>query len=481
MKFLLTLVYSFFALSIMAADEVKLPVLRVNFDGEFVKDMDYVDGRMELTDENNQMVSFNAKFKIRGATSLSYTMKPSFNMKLRDETYESSVDASLLGMPAISSWILDAMAIDRINMRNRTLFDIWNEFSKLPYETDYESRNGTTGKFLEVYINDIYKGIYVLSDKISRKLLNLDKYDKKKALVKGVLYKSGTTDIDDQNTEGYFNNYTVAVVEWHNAWEMQEPEDYECEEAWAPLFEAIKTGKSYDYVKKHFFIDNLIDYQLFTMAFNISDNWGNKNHFFSIRNIQQSIDDADPTVADQRRFVLTPWDLDTSLGGRYDGSSYTGGNAYTFDPAPADMVKNGGFYPFHLCQGQTEYKIRLKERWLQLRSTSLSVNHIAEKINANRDLFLNSGAWERQKKHWDAEKYRPCYVENLTTETDAIIDWYQQRHDDMDTYFGIDTAIDDASYAPMRSNKPRKLLRHNRIVIEKNGNAYSISGVGLGE
>jgi len=40
-------------------------------------------------------------------------------------------------MRQASSWILDAMAIDRIKMRNRVCFDLWNEFSSLPYSTDY--------------------------------------------------------------------------------------------------------------------------------------------------------------------------------------------------------------------------------------------------------------------------------------------------------------------------------------------------------
>ena len=58
--------------------------------------------------------------------------------------------------------------------------------------------------------------------------------------------------------------------------------------------------RSYDEVKKYFYLDNMVDYQLFVMAFSISDNWGNKNHFFSVRNITKDIDDVEPTEAARR-------------------------------------------------------------------------------------------------------------------------------------------------------------------------------------
>ena len=133
---------------------VTLPVLRVSVEGTFTKDMEYLNGQMELTDESGAVVKLPAKFKTRGATAKSYMMKPSFNMKLRDASYAEEADSALLGMRSCSSWILDAMAIDRICMRNRVAFDIWNDFSRLPYDSGFERRNGTEGRFVEVYIND---------------------------------------------------------------------------------------------------------------------------------------------------------------------------------------------------------------------------------------------------------------------------------------------------------------------------------------
>lgn len=435
-----TLAFSMLAVcaSAFAADIQKMPVLKITVDGSITRDMEYTNGTMQLADTDGSVVELKAKFRTRGATARSYLMKPSLNMKLRTDDYSASQDSSLLGMRSISKWILDAMAVDRICMRNRVAMDVWNEYSHLPYDTDFGSRSGTEGKFVEMYINGEYKGIYCLSDHINRKLLDLKKYDEKKQKVRGVLYKSGTEDIADQNNRNFTDDWKAGTISWHNAWELKEPEDFECEEAWQPLIDLFDNRKTYEDVKKYFFIDNLVDYQLHVMAFSIQDNWGNKNHYFSIRNMQKDINDPDPDEAARRKCIVSPWDLDTSLGGRYDGG-YFGGN-YS-DWAPQDAVKNGGCYPFSVCQGSAEYKQLLKARWAELRTGVFSKESINRRLEAYRDLFVESGAWQRMTDHFNSQSEKPKYVDDLAKEIGLIENWYALRFAQMDEYFGTATGI----------------------------------------
>lgn len=418
--------------------QVKMPVLRVSFDGKFSSKMtEYLNGTMQLTDETGNVTQLNAKFKTRGATAKNYSMKPSFNMKLRNEDYSESQDSMLLGMRSCSSWILDAMAIDRICMRNRVVFDVWNEYGRLPYETSFDSRNGTIGRFVEVYINDQYHGIYCMNDRVNRKLLDLKKVKENEdgsITTRGVLYKHGTSDIANQNERNFNEDYSAATLSWHNAWELAEPDDYPSYEAWLPLLDAYDNGKNAAYIKKYFYLENLAQYQILVMAFSASDNWGEKNRYLSIRNIQKDIDDPDPSEAARRKFVLTPWDLDTSLGGEYNGSRYDGN--YT-DWKIADVAKKG-VYPFSNCMADPEYKAVLKACWTEQRTAALSVQNVAGKLRAYRDLFLQSGAWERMTTYYDMQKNKPCYVEDLTKEIELIIAWYAARYTEMDKYFGIE-------------------------------------------
>lgn len=426
-----------------AVEPQGLPVLEVTFSGSSMPSS-YTKGKMVLSYVDGSKVELNAKFKSRGATASHYTMKPSFNMKLRDDQ-GNELDSTLCGLRSQSSWILDAMAIDRIGMRNRVAFDCWNDFSSLPYETNFDSRNGTVGAFVEVYINGTYKGIYCMTDRINRKLLNLKKpllpgevdgeeeqgSQDSGVKIRGVLYKHGTNDIADQSSRCFSEDSVAYVIAYHDAWELSEPEDYAGAQAWAPLDTIYMMKNDYEWVKEHFYVEQLAEYQIFIMIMSISDNWGNKNSYISARNVT-----AD---GNKRRFVYTPWDLDTSLGGRYDGAYYDGN--YSNWPVKSITSASTMPVPFAICNKQSEYRDMLKAAWVKGRNGAFSVESVRNKLYAYRDLFVNYGAWQRSVTYWNDQKYKPCYVEDLATEIDKIMVWYEDRFNEMDQYFNIDTSV----------------------------------------
>ena len=421
-----------------------MPQLKITY-GAGLNYETYIEGSMELTDTDGTVTALPAIFKTRGATARKFTGKPSLNMKLRDAE-GNEYDTPLLGLRKSSTFILDAMAIDRINMRNRVCFDIWNDFSRLPYETEFDSRNGTEGRFVELFINDRYKGIYCLSDKINRKLLDLKKpqADEKtgEVTIRGLLYKNGTNDLGNQNTAGYFNDYTVYVARYHDAWELHEPEEYASEEVWAPLAELYSgsNSSSYDFVKKHFWLENLADYTIHIMALCISDNWGAKNRYFSIQNISK--DD------ERSRFVLTPWDLDSSLGGNYNGDYY-GGRYKTW--AMGDITKNPPT-PLGACMGNPEFKALLKRRWLEGRLGAFSVESVKKRMTDYANLFIESGAWQRTIDAYNSNDY---IVKDLMEEVRMIGEWYEARFAEMDRYFNV-TEADYADVEAVATEQPRE-------------------------
>ena len=437
----------------LCADAVRMPVLRIYLEGIVSRDMTYVNGSMQLTDTDSSVVELPAKFRTRGATASHYMMKPSLNMKLRTEDYAEEADSALLGMRSCSSWILDAMAIDRICMRNRVAFDIWNDFSRLPYATDFEGRNGTEGRFVELYINNQYYGIYCLTDRINRKLLNLKKIQEKEdgsVVVRGALYKCGTNDIANQNEPCYNEDSSACVIAWHNAWELTYPEEYGGLQAWQPLQDAILNGHSRDYVKRYFHLQNLADYQILIMALSVADNWGNKNRFLSVRNITKDINDPNADESDRRRFVMTPWDLDTSLGGHYAGDFYDG----NYSDWPPSAITNNSPYPISPVAGDAEYKEILRQRWVEGRVGAFSVDSICAKLERYRDLFLESGAWQRMVDHFEEQASRPMYVLDLTREIAQVEEWYRNRFHEMDEYFEIppdDDGIERPILTPSRN------------------------------
>lgn len=442
------------------AETDKLPIMKVYFEGDITADMPYVNGTMTLTETDGSLVKLPAKFRTRGATARQYLYKPSLNMKLRTPDYTEEADSALLGMRSCSSWILDAMAIDRICMRNRVAFDVWNEFSHLPYDTQFGGRNGSEGRFVEFYINDKYFGIYHLMERINRKLLNLKKVQENEdgsVVIRGALYKSGTQDILNQNNPGYSEDSSACVIAWHDAWELKYPDEYGGQQAWKPLQDAILNGHSKEYVKKYFFLENLADYHLLIMALCIADNWGNKNRFLSVRNITKNINDADPTEADRRRFVITPWDLDTSFGGSFDGAYYDG----NYTEWPVNVLSNNAPFPISPIVNDAEYNKILKQRWIEGRQGAFSIPAVFSKLEKYRDLFIKSGAWQRMTDHYDKERSRPKYVQDLAREISFIEQWYVDRFLEMDAYFGIPRTQDledgiDKAHKPHETHKTHK-------------------------
>ena len=281
---------------------------------------------------------------------------------------------------------------------------------------------------------------------VHRNLLNLKKVSEDEGgsiTVRGVLYKSGTSDISRQEERSFNEDSSACVISWHNAWELTYPEENGGLQAWNPLLEAFDEGMNANYVKQYFYLQNLADYQIHVMALSISDNWGNKNHYLSVRNITKDINDPDTTEANRRRFVLTPWDLDTSFGGAYDGSCY-GGN---YSDWPVSAASSNAPYPISPIVGDLTYKAILRDRWLVARAGAFSIDSINAKLERYRDLFIQSGAWQRMTDYFETRSAKPKYVLDLAEEVALIEAWYADRFSEMDRYFNV-TALEEVHEEP---------------------------------
>lgn len=413
-----------------------LPIVEINVDN--ANDTIYERGTISISNGKipGGFGSISADFRHRGATALNYP-KNSFNVKLVDAT-GADLDSTILGIRPENSWILDAMAIDRIRMRNRVCFDLWNDFDKTPYATDYENRNGTKGYFVEVILNGAYNGLYCLTDKIDRKLLNIKKVqfniDSTEVSVRGLLYKSNSWDNTSLNTSNLLEESMDTVV-WNN-WELQYPDDYPSSNTWQPLkdlYNFCSTPSLYtSSFKTNFYSANTIDFYLLVLGMDLIDN-GNKNMFLSVPNITKG-----------NCYLITPWDMDTSLGGYYDGRYYGG----TYDEtAIADMRINFN-NPFKVAwkNNVNDYCTDMAKRWYELRNGALCQDSVNAKLERYCRLFQQCGVWTREVSRWSTAG---CpIVEDLSTEIKYIEEWYAKRLTAMDKYFLETTGIETVQSVP---------------------------------
>ena len=408
-------------------NEYSLPLVNVEVDVSGLSKENYIPGHITIVDaemrtEGRLMASFDCKLRYRGASSLRYEKK-SFAIKLLDSDGED-LDANVFGIRKENDWILDAMAIDRIRMRNRVCFDIWNEISKTPYNTDFDNRNGTLGQFVEVYLNGEYHGLYCMTDKIDRKLLNLKKAKENSdgsVYVRGVLYK-GELWTDATLLKGYDTSEPFDEEAW-NGWELQYPDDYPCFDSWKPLMNLIDFCNTRNaffklHYRQHFYCDNLVDYALFIMSMNIIDNNVKNTHF------------SCPDINVNETYLITPWDLDCSLGGMYDGSHY---DEYT---KIANLTNNYLFYQLY-SYNVDEFRTSMKERWQEWLSGLMSPENISSRLNAYALRFKKSGAWQREYDKWNNN---PVPLD-LDEELEYVKKWYVNNISALNKILGITTDI----------------------------------------
>lgn len=431
-KFLLTLAISLQAIALAATTiddfetmktklgEKSLPIVNLTVDIATVSKPNYTNATIEIadplrrTDGENMVTTISCKVKYRGNTSLRYDKK-SFNVKLLNEKGKS-LDMAMFGMRKDDAWILDAMAIDRVRMRNRLNFDTWNAMSRTPYDTDYDRRNGTQGLFVELFINGKYHGLYCFTDKINRKLLGIKKAETGadgSTTIKGVLYK-GDQWSDATRLNGYYEQ-DMNGASW-NEWELDYPDDYPCTEAYTPLKNFIDYcvhSSDADFeegIDENFYFDNFRDYQVFVLSQGLRDNLM-KNAFLSIVNINKG-----------HCMMITPWDLDCSLGGEWDGT-------YHSDVATLNELQSVGLYKRLWNDNVRNFQVAVADRWRILNKEVLSEESFCQRVDSFANAFKESGAWEREYEMWNGNPVE--LKKNLDDETDYIKSWYHSNRQNL--------------------------------------------------
>ena len=112
-------------------------------------------GYNHLTDP--AVFDYYAGIELRGATSQLLFPKKSYGLETWD-SLQNEVDTSLFGMPKESDWILNAGFSDKTLMRNALAYQTWMNLGH--YATRY--------RFVELILNNRYKGVYLFSEKIKR-------------------------------------------------------------------------------------------------------------------------------------------------------------------------------------------------------------------------------------------------------------------------------------------------------------------------
>ncbi|MBQ9361897.1 MAG: CotH kinase family protein [Bacteroidaceae bacterium] len=389
------------------AQTEKLPVVYLTTDGLSTT---FNDGTFQL----DSGAVMQADIRWRGATSLKY-QKKSYAIKLKDAAGDK-LNVSLLGMRSDNSWILDAMTIDKARMRNRVSTDLWLDFSRKPYYfvKEPELINGTRGKFVEVYLNGSYEGLYCLTEKVDRKQLKLKKF--KDNTVRGIMYKANTHCYMWEPDESKYA-YDNAKPTW-SGWEVQYP-DVEEEEPidWAPLADLTHwlTFASDEAVNDS--LEDYIDFPVWIDYFLMVDLMlGNDN---AAKNVITSYYDL---TKPGQKATVSPWDMDA-----------TWGRSWQADTLSAERWT--GLYhqiQARLLFSRTDSAEIYTPRYSELRQTYFTADSLKKYFKTYFDLFRATGVAERETQRWSG-------VDGIDLDFDAeeayIYEWIDTRLAFLDKYY----------------------------------------------
>ena len=145
--------------------ESNLPIISINTFGENIPDEPRINAQMGIINNNSgtnniedDFNDYNGRITIekRGNSSQEQE-KPPYRFETIDDDGENN-NVKLLGLPEENDWILYAPWSDKSLMRNVLIYSLSNDMGR------YAPRS----EFVELYLNNEYRGVYVLMEKIKR-------------------------------------------------------------------------------------------------------------------------------------------------------------------------------------------------------------------------------------------------------------------------------------------------------------------------
>ncbi len=361
------------------------------------------------------VVTYEGVMSRRGRSSARFNEKHPYNFSLMQDG--KKLDRSLLGLRTDSDWLVDSAYNDRSRMRNRVLMDVWDEIYRLPWN---QALSGATkGVYVELFVNDVYKGLYALGEKQDRQQLGLSKTGGK---WNSLFLRTGATGRDGASPAGFVSMGKERPEDddpllWYNV-ELRYPTENlgNVSELWNDFYEYVRLvvrGNEAEFaagITRYADLDNLSRYWLFANAADLNDNM-RKNMSFA------RLDDKDERF---NRFILLPWDMDASLG-----------RAYTSKRLRVDEVISNRLFDRLIRENPSNFRQILYDDWQELRAGPLSVNRIMEKFEHYYSIIRESGADLREMDKYPTftsyVKAKYSYTLRFDKELEYIRNYLEQR------------------------------------------------------
>ena len=369
----------------------------------------------------------NIGIEIRGSSSTMFDKK-SYGLEIWDDNLNDTT-ASILGMPEEEDWVLHGPYSDKSLMRNFLTFHLGRELGR------YASRT----RYVELVLNNDYRGVYVFMEKIKRDKNRVDIADlgpdenTGDDLSGGYIIKLDK--FDGSNTGGGWASpyrppgYTKSNQEIYFQFDYPKaknitPAQKQYIEDYVTAFEeALQTRPSKDLVngyKSYIDLESFVDFAIINELSRNVDGYRLSTFLHK-----------DKDSKNGKLYIGPIWDFNLAFGNAdyYDGSN-TKGWAWNFNFNP-DTKDDFWLIPFWWQRFQTdpEYVNLLKNRWIQLRNGPFQTDTILAFIDSTADVLYEAQVRNFLKFNILGQYVWPnAYVGgSYANEIDYLKDWVVAR------------------------------------------------------
>ena len=382
----------------------KLPIVHITTDSTTINDNSKVLGHFTYFNDDRYVQSVMG-IRHRGNLSLTFPKK-SFDIEFwTDSISKHSKDIKFKDLRLDDDWILDGLYNEPLRLRSFVAAKLWSKIHQPYYRAqEPQAKSGFDMKFVEVFKNQKYYGVYALSESVDRKQLKLKEYRDK--IVLGELFKAESYDGAPSFKKA--PPYNNLFPHW-GGFQMRYPLiDYRAH--WndlAKLTQLVVNGTNKEFASKideQLHIANTIDYYLLVNLLRATDNLG-KNYFIG------RYDKEEP-------YFFIPWDLDGVFGTIQDGRRI----------ATTDDILSNGLFDRLLKVNSNGYKSKVKSRWKILREAEFSDEALSKRIANLYKKFSTERIFERENLVWPS---------SITPENHYgyLKNWLNERLTYLDSHF----------------------------------------------
>ncbi len=388
--------------------EYAVPIVYINTDNSVnVTSKEYYLGcRVKIDGKNlyEDYITITEADSIRGRGNSTWDWYPKKPYRIKLDKKES-----LLGLNKGKSYVLLANYRDPSNMMNAVAFDMAH-YMEMPYTNNY--------RFVEVYLNNDYIGLYMLTEQIQQGGKRVDVEDQGGLLLSldcddgPNLSPDATDNFLSEEIYVNYSNSNIPVCVKH-------PED--------PTAAQIEEIRSQFGDLERIILD--YDYEEFKKCMNVQSYMS----FFIIQEMTRNVELPAPRSmyihrhADGMWAMGPVWDFDGGFA--YDwgeNHGYFGNQSWVCGEHPGDRI-DGGTDFFDRMFANEEYKADFKEYWDQV--SQGMYDYAMERMQANYK--QSKAAMQRDAERWPISKSYSTSISQLRSWLEERIERYQSVVDNM--------------------------------------------------